>query len=300
MKSLARLAALSLFGTMACSKSDPATPDAATPTIDAAADVTVEAGGGSCDLDAPFGTATLVDYHDAADGGAIPLSGFFRLDAKEERFAIFDAEQGPSTKIFLATRNGASFVAGKERVASASVAHAYPALSPDGKLIYFSAIVNGKNAIHRAESDAADLTSAEVWLSDAQENLTLPYVPSAEALYFIRGGAAMRVHVDLKSGKAGTPVAVDGVPANVNAIAVNAAETVLYYGEGSSFATASIHEMRKSGSTWTAKDAQPIALVGLQKVESPTWLSADGCRLYVRGWPSVVDRALYVVAKPKN
>ena len=301
MKALAMGGAfLSLFGmTAACSQSDPAvTVDAAT---DAAADAAsdADAAGPTCDLDAPFGHATLVDYRSSADAGSIPLSGVLRLDAKAERFGIFDAVQGPSTKIFFAGRVGDGLVGADERVASASVVRASPALSSDGKVLYFSAVVAGKSAIYRSGSDVTDFAAAALWLGSAQANMVMPYVANDAALYFVDGTGPMRVAID-GTGKAGAPAAVGGVPATATAVAVNEAESVLYYGEGNSFDTAATHEMRWSGSTWVAKDVQPLVIDGLQKVETPTWLSPDGCRLYVLGWESVVDRALYLAVKPKK
>lgn len=293
-------AALSLFGmTAACSSEETAQPKDAAVDTGPATDGGADAALPSCDLDAPFGKATLVQYAPAADAGAIPLSGILRLDANNQRFGVFDAEQGPSTKIFLADHVGSGFVGADERAVSSTVAHAYPALSLDAKTIYFSALVSGKNAIHRIKSDAPDFSAAELWLSDPQVHMVMPYVANDGALYFITGPGPMRVAID-GAGKAGTPAAVPGVPTSANAVAVNADETILYYGEGNTFDGASIHEMRKSGGTWVAKDAQPVAIDGVQKPETPTWLSPDGCQLYLRAWPNVIDRALYVAAKPKK
>lgn len=285
--------ALSLFGT-ACSKDEGGTPSPEA-GADVAADVGASDASVSCDLDAPFGAATLVDFRPSLDAGSIPLSGVLRVDAKDERFGAFDAVQGPATKIFVALRSGGSFVSADERVASTTVVHSSPALFGDGKDLLFVAPSAGKNAIFRAPADAKDLTEAAPWLTDAAD-LAMPYVASDDAVYAVRGGAAIRVPVTAK--KAGTPTAVDGVPANVNGVVVDASETVLYYGRGSSFADAELHEMRKSGSTWTEKGA--VTIGGLQKPETPSWLSADGCRLYVRGWPSPIDRVLYVAEKPKK
>lgn len=166
-------------------------------------------------------------------------------------------------------------------------------------MLYFSAIVSGTSAIHRSGSDATDFAAAEVWLASPQVNLTMPYVANDGVLYVIQGTGPMRVAID-GAGRAGTPVAVAGVPATAKAVAVNDDESILYYGEGDTFDTAATHEMRKSGSTWVAKDAQALVIDGLQKVEAPTWLSPDGCRLYVLGWASVVDRALYLAVRPSN
>lgn len=289
---------LSLFGMMmACSSEEPTQPkDAAVdtaPPADAGSDAAVP----TCDLDAPFGKATLVQYQPTGDAGSIPLSGILRLDATNQRFGVFDAQQGQDTKIFLADHVGSGFVGANERAASATVVHAYPAISPDAKLIYFSALTSGKNAIHRIKSDAVDFSSAEVWLADAQVHMVMPYVANDGALYYVTGPGPMRVPID-GAGKAGTPAAVPGVPTTANAMVVNADETILYYGEGNSFDTASLHEMRKSGGTWT--DKGPVTIDGLQKSETPTWLSPDGCQLYLRGWPNVIDRALYVATKPKK
>ncbi len=293
------IALLSLFGmTMACSSEEPTQPKDAAVDTAPPADAGSDAAGPACDLDAPFGKAVLVDYRSAADAGAIPLSGILRIDATNERFAVFDADQGGTTKIFVADRVGSGFVGADERAASSTVAHAYPALSTDGKTIYFSALVAGKNAIHRIASDAKDFTAAEVWLSDPQVHMVMPFVANDGALYFGTGPGPMRVAID-GAGKPGVPAPLPGVPVSTNGVVVNASETILYYGEGNTFDTASLHEMRKSGGTWVAKDP-PIAIDGLQKVQTPTWLSPDGCRLYVQGWPNVIDRALYVAAKPKK
>ena len=142
MRHRSTIAALSLFGMMgACSSEEPTQPKDAAVDTAPPADAASEAAGPTCDLDAPFGKAVLVDYRPAADAGAIPLSGVLRIDATNQRFAVFDAQQGGTTKIFVADRVGSGFVGADERAASATIAHAYPALSTDGKTIYVSALV---------------------------------------------------------------------------------------------------------------------------------------------------------------
>lgn len=301
-RTLTAIALLSLFGTTAaCSKDDPAPVDASS-TVDASPDAPSEASAPGCNLDAPFEQAKLVEYRPSSDAGAIPLSGVLRLNATNETSGAFDAVQGPSTKIFLATRSGDGFLGADEIAASPTVVHSSPALSRGGKYVFFSAVASGKSAIHRITSDGKDFTSAELWLGNPQADLVMPYLANDAALYFVQGSTAMQVSVGGPdaSGKAGTPTPVAGVPTTVNALAVNADETILYYGEGNSFDTAAIHEMRKTGGAWVAQGTAPLTIPGLQKLESPTWLSADGCRIYVRAWPSVVDRALYVATKPKK
>ncbi len=298
MRRLALLVTLSLFGT-ACSKDDATPPVVDAGGADAKDASTTDAAVAACDLGAPFGKAVLVDYTAGADAGAIPLSGVVRFGGRDDGEAAFDYQQGNATKLFVGKRTGNVVSGAIERVASPSVLREHPALSFDGKKLFFSAPSGAKRALFRTESGADVFAPGDLLVADPAADLEMPSPANAKTLYALSNGAVVRITFDADD-KPSAPAPVAGLPATVNAVAVDATETTLYYGVGDSYANASTHVAHRATTNDPWTDGGEIAIDGLQKVESPTWLSPDGCTLVVRGWATVVDRLAWVATKPKK
>jgi hypothetical protein len=291
------LCALSLFGT-ACSKSE-STP---TPVDAGSADATNEASPAdasvaTCDPKAPFGKAVLIDYKSSPNAAPIPLSGVVRFGGRNQADATFDFQQGNATKIFVGARSGNVVSAAVERIASTSVVRETPALSLDGKQLFYVAPSGAKRAIFRTESGNDNFAPTDVLVADPNADVRMPSPASATALYALDGAAVVRIAFDVND-KPGAPVPVAGLPANVNAVAVDESETTLYFGLGDSYANASTHVAHRATTNDPWTDDGEIAIAGLQKIESPTWLSPDGCTIVVRAWATVVDRLAWVATKP--
>jgi hypothetical protein len=267
-------------------------------------DALVDAGP-RCDPAAPFGAPVPVAGLDSEldDQGA-------RLTPDELTVVFARARTNNTTDLYMASRAtiDAAFDTPTLLGTVNSVnSELWPTLSPDALLLLFDTNRGTQTyrvyASTRASTAAAfgpPTASAALADGDAQ-----PLLASATALYFAsstRTGLGMgdiwRADIDA-TGAVGTPAAVIGdvnSAANEAAPAVTADERVVAFARDGDVYLAS----RSSPSDGFGTAAAVAGLAEMGVNEAPTWISPDGCHLYVQsdapGGMGGVD--LYMASRP--
>lgn len=267
-------------------------------------DAAIDAGP-RCDATAPFGAPVPVAGLDSDldDQGA-------RLSPDERTVVFARARTNGSTDLYLATRASADaafdapMLLGTVNSVNSEI---WPTLSPDGLLLLFDSN-RATQTFHvyiskRATADAAfGPPAASVALADGDAQ---PLLANATSLYFASGtrpglglGDIWRADID-STGATGTPAAVIGdvnSAGNEAAPAVTADERVMAFArDGDVYLAARSSPADGFG---TAAPVDGLAQVGVN--EAPTWISPDGCHLYVQsdapGGLGGLD--LYVASRP--
>ncbi len=261
--------------------------------------------GPRCDSTMPFGAPMPVGGLDSTfdDEGA-------RLTPDELTVVFARSRSGGTTDLYLATRTtiDAAFATPMLLGTVNSVSsELWPTLSPDALLLLFDSD-RTTNKFHIYDSTRADTMSpfgpptASVALADGDSE---PMLANATALYFTsatRTGLGMgdiwRVDID-STGATGTPAAVIGginSAGNETAPAVTADERVMAFARDNDIYLASRSAPTDGFGAPTAVDG--LATMGVN--EAPTWISPDGCHLYVQsdamGGMGGID--LYMAARP--
>ena len=261
--------------------------------------------GPRCDSTAPFGAPMPVAGLDSTfdDEGA-------RLTPDELTAVFARSRSGGTTDLYLATRTAAdaAFDAPMLLGTVNSVnSELWPTLSPDGLLLLFdSDRATTKFHVYVAKRTAADQPfgppTVSVALADGDFE---PLLANATSLYFTsstRMGLGMgdiwRVDID-STGATGTPAAVIGginSAGNEGAPAVTADERVMAFARDGDIFLASRSAPTDGFGPAAAVDG--LAVMGVN--EAPTWISPDGCHLYVQsdapGGMGGID--LYMAARP--
>lgn len=258
-----------------------------------------------CDSTMPFGAPMPVGGLDSTfdDEGA-------RLTPDELTVVFARSRSGGTTDLYLATRASvdAAFDAPMLLGTVNSVnSELWPTLSPDALLLLFDSD-RATQKFHVYVSRRADAMSpfgppsSAVALADGDSE---PMLANATSLYFTsstRMGLGMgdiwRADID-SSGATGTPAAVIGginSAGNETAPAVTADERVMAFARDGDIYLASRSSPSDGFGTATAVDG--LATMGVN--EAPTWISPDGCHLYVQsdamGGMGGID--LYMAARP--
>jgi Tol biopolymer transport system component len=261
--------------------------------------------GPRCDATAAFGAPMPVTSLDSTfdDEGA-------RFTPDELSVVFARSRSGGTTDLYLATRTTADgdfdppMLLGTVNSVNSEL---WPTLSPDALLLLFDSD-RATNKFHVYTSTRGDTMapfgppSASVALADGDSE---PLLASATSLYFTsstRTGLGMgdiwRADID-STGAAGTPVAVIGginSAANETAPAVTADERVMAFARDGDVYLASRSAPTDGFGPAAAVDG--LAAMGVN--EAPTWISPDGCHLYIQsdapGGMGGID--LYMAARP--
>jgi Tol biopolymer transport system component len=274
-------------------------------------------GGGAGTRDAPHDAGPRCDVT-AAFGAPMPVAGLesnlddqgARLSPDELTVVFARARTSGTTDLYLATRPSidAAFDTPMLLGTVNSVnSELWPTLSPDVQLLLFDSD-RATQRFHifvskRASTDAAfGPPTAAVALADGDAQ---PLLANGTSLYFassMRAGLGMgdiwRADIDA-TGATGTPAAVIGdvnSAANEAAPAVTADERVMAFARNGDVYLAS----RSSPSDGFGTAAPVAGLAEMGVSEAPTWISPDGCHLYVQsdapGGMGGLD--LYMAARP--
>jgi hypothetical protein len=261
--------------------------------------------GPRCDSTAPFGApAPIASLDSTFDDEGV------RLTPDELTCVFARSRSGGTTDLYLATRASADadfdapMLLGTVNSVNSEL---WPTLSPDALLLLFDSdrATNKFHVYVARRGDAASPfgpPSASVALADGDAE---PMLANATSLYFTsstRTGLGMgdiwRVDID-STGAAGTPAAVIGginSAANETAPAVTSDERVMAFARDGDVYLASRSEPTDGFGTATAVDG--LAAMGVN--EAPTWISPDGCHLYVQsdapGGMGGID--LYMASRP--
>jgi hypothetical protein len=256
-------------------------------------------GGGSAKPDALVDAGPRCDPS-AAFGAPMPVPGLgsalddqgARLTPDERTVVFARARTSGTTDLYLATRATADAAFDTPMLlgtVNSVNSELWPTLSPDGLLLLFDTD-RATQKLHvyvskRASTDAAfGPPSAAVALADGDVQ---PLLANVASLYFasnVRTGLGMgdiwRVDID-STGATGTPAAVIGdvnSAANEAAPAVTADERVMAFARDGDIYLAS--RSSPSDGFGTASSIPGLAEMGVN--EAPTWISPDGCHLYLQ------------------
>ena len=267
-------------------------------------DAAIDAGP-RCTATAPFGAPMPIASlnSDLDDQGA-------RLTPDELTVVFARSRSNGTSDLYLATRAAVTDPFGTPSLlgtVNSVNSEQWPTLSPNALLMLFDSN-RGTNMFHVYLTKRSDTASpfgppmASVALADGDAE---PFLANAGALYFssstrtgLGGGDIWRVDID-STGATGTPAAVIG---DVNgsgderAPAVTADERVMAFSRGSDVYLAS--RSSPSDGFGTASPVDGLADPAVR--EAPTWISPDGCHLYVQsdagGGSGGLD--LYMAARP--
>ena len=286
-------------------------------SADAASEATSDGAVGACDLDKPFGAPTPV----AGLSDPSIFEGDARLSPDEltvffERPTAGDAGVGGSD-LWVATRASRTDPFGPSTLlpglnTAEAEAHASP--SDDLKTLFYSAVrAPAKIHIYVAtrQTTAASFTGSTLvtGLGDPSWAYSTPFLDDArQELYFDRLAPTLNdeiYRVPLTGAGVGTPVAI----AEINSLTANDLSPVVTRDGLRIFWASNRADLGAKGDydIWTATRTSPtgpfgavsnVAELDTVKLESPSWVSPDGCRLYFSSNRSG-NQDVYVAERPK-
>ena len=243
--------------------------------------------GPRCDSTAPFGApAPIASLDSTFDDEGV------RLTPDELTCVFARSRSGGTTDLYLATRTSADAEFGAPMLlgtVNSVNSELWPTLSPDALLLLFDTNrATQTYHVYTSKRAAADATfgppTAAVALADGDAQ---PLLANATSLYFasstrmgLGSGDIYRVDID-STGATGTPAAVIGdvnSAANEAAPAVTADERVMAFARDGDIYLVS--RSSPSDGFGTATPIDGLAQMGVN--EAPTWISPDGCHLYVQ------------------
>jgi len=267
--------------------------------IDAGTDATDAAKAPACDLDAAFGAPTLVPgaVNSASDDPSLSLS--------PDELTIYLAsnrhsDAGPNIPawIYTGTRASvdASFTVVTPQDALNAVAVGYgvgnPAVSADGKTIYFANAMTGTYDLWTAERGTTTVAFPDPQLvakpinqdgGGAGEDFVGWISPDGTTLYFLSnrpGSNARDIYQATRAGAGAfnppTPVAALNSASDEDSVILTPDELQAFIGRGNG-------EMFYSRRADKSAGFSPPALITELNTEggdTPVWVTADGCTLY--------------------
>lgn len=286
------------------------------PAPDAGADAQT---GPPCDLTKPFGTPVAVSSLNTPG-----QEQFARLSA-DELVVYFSSDRDKDASasgafggydLYVATRTSRSEPFGMPTRLPAPILHDAPEVAPsetaDRRTLYFDSYRNGNDRrifrATRATAQDAWGTPVEVTeLTSANEDGT-PYVlPGGDALYFFTSRDSSnfnlyRVDLGLVIPR---PSAVPGVNSSDPEYApvVTADERTIYFASvrAGGLGSWDVWVATRATKTGSFSDVKLVENVNSANQDIPTWISPDGCRLYLAsdrpGGSGKLD--IYVAERPK-
>jgi hypothetical protein len=275
---------------------DSSTPEGSTPGADAEVDA-----GPPCDLAKPFAAAQAVaelntgSQEQLARLSPDELAVYFSSDRDKDASAP-GALGGHD--LYTATRSSRSAAFGTPIRLAVPLNHAEPDLSPtetaDRRVLFFDSYRTASDRrifrATRANATAAFDPPAEVTeLTSANEDGT-PYVlPGGEALYFFssRSGSFQIYRASLAGAVVAAPIAVPGLTsahADYSPV-VTADEKTIYWAstrpDGAALGNYDVWTATRATPADPFSGASVVPNVSSTGQDFPTYLSADGCTLYL-------------------
>ncbi|MFT3697636.1 MAG: hypothetical protein QM831_31115 [Kofleriaceae bacterium] len=255
-----------------------------------------------CDPAKPFGTPQPLA---ALNGPTDDMAARLSADELTVLFGKIDAQSG-KWDIYQATRTATSMPFGSPQVVgplNTIYDDIWPTTTPDGKTLFMTTdrVGNQYSIFTAHRTSVTDTWDTPTQVSTLNMAVFDPYVPNASSLYVHIGGVIQHVLLTA-DGTAGMPTPViggvnDGTNPSVTPV-VSPDELHIYFGRqiGTNY---DIYEATRS----TVNDGFGVAtpLPGLADPtysELPSWVSADGCELYLSTDMGVAKNDLYVATRP--
>jgi hypothetical protein len=161
-----------------------------------------------------------------------------------------------------------------------------PTVTADGKTLYFTRTngAAGKDiykATRNVTSDNFSGITAVTELNSSSADEDVYVVPDGSAIYFSsdrgNGNTFSIFRAALNGASFSPPVEVlADTSLFVNRVVISPDELTMFYQGGNE-----IHETRRASKTAMWSLAPAIGVLGSMSADHPTWVSADGCRLYL-------------------
>ncbi|MFO0738056.1 MAG: hypothetical protein U0270_19340 [Labilithrix sp.] len=272
--------------------SDSSTPDAGL-AADAGIQPEGDAAPGACDPFAPWPKPVRVA------GLESETTSSFVLSPDETRAYFARAADDERVKLWTATRANRwdAFSAAKviDGVNDPSVDNSGLTLSPDGTLMLFQRtngfLPIGLFVAKRAAVDAPFATPVSLAEEDfdGQTDGSLDILTTGAAVYFVRSqeNASALYRRPLIGATFGPleKVGIGKAPAAFGSLVVSSDELTIYFGASGDpsdpIGGLDIWRASRPGTASAFGDAERVAELDTPTLDVPTWLSPDGCRLYL-------------------
>jgi hypothetical protein len=296
-----RILMLMGLGSVGCGSVNSVTPDAATGEDAATADAPAP----PCDLSKPFGAAVVVPgLHD-------PAANDVHATLTDDELTVYFASNRPNTAgdifhIYAATRT--TVTAGFDTPMQVGPlfsmeGESHPAISADGNTIFFDSFrtSTGGGVVHmwtstRSNAGVAFSTPTQV----RGENLIAPALTGdGSALYVSNLNSGLLSRLPTAGGAFGVIETVS-VPYQFSITSpVTRDELALYLSEGDTTGHLILSSKRASKTAaWPTATAVSELSTGAALAE-PSWISADGCRLYLTYQATSGKSTIHVATRPK-
>ena len=269
-----------------------------------------------CDANAPFGTPLPLESLDTA-------SNEYDARLTVDELTVYFARSRPqvtifSTQIYFATRadftepfGPAQLVSG---IASSSDTTFAPSITANNLNLYFNLGGPGIFSIYIASrSTASDPFPVGVEIpgvNGANENGNPFVTPDGTSLYFysdhygaggVPGELTELVVSQLEGGSFGPPVLIPALDTGeADNVTVSADQRTIFFGSTRSDPAGVDEDVWMSQRSSTSVDWDPpvpVTEVNSTDSDEPTWISADGCRLYLQSSRGG-DSDFYVATRP--
>ena len=273
------------------------------------------AAGPPCDPGAPFGTPLPVG---SLNTDQDEFDARFTEDELTVYFArSIDAPGTGNLAVYVATRRDVNTSFGPATtipvVDVAFTSHFAPSITHDGLALYFNERPDTSGAtmdIWVAHRTSANGPFSEVepvaHVNSARNNANPIVTPDESALYFYSdrsGQKLIYVAARTTTGEFGPPASIPAIDSDEDGnVAVNADQTTIAF---SSTRT----PRRYDDDIWishradTSSDWSPpvnVAEVNSYATDNPTWLSPDGCRMYIQSDRDGADFDIYVATRARS
>lgn len=297
------------FGAGACFFPPPidleeVTPDAA--STDAPDDL-ADALPPPCDLDADFTEPQEVGGFEAfAQGHA---GGGMSADELTVVLAGYGEDGGWDAYIATRSSRDQPFGDVRELAASTPYLEYWPQLTPDGLELYFHADVPGRSPpsdvfVATRTSTSLEFGPSEPVLALAQSTVgELSVFPLEHAIYLnvqaVPGQALSTYRAARTVGGVAAPTPVEGIPVGAENPVVSADERTILFARRDGSEPYEIWIATRSSPAVAFDPPRPVAGVNTGLDEWPTYLTADGCRLYFqRRVADTSASGLWVASRP--
>jgi len=292
---------LFVAGAMAvgCGKvTPPATQDAAM-----ADDAAIDAAGPACDVTKPFGSAIEVPgLHD-------PNGSDVHATLTEDELTIYfgttrDTAVGaaPTFHIYSATRTTRDGMFGKAGLVGPTFSQqgeSHPSITPDGNTIYFDSgrTIAGGNVFSMSRSSAG-VAFSTLQMVKVDFLISPAITADGKVLYASNLQSGFLARLTSSNGAFGNPETVDtGLSLSVTA-AVTRDELTLYFSLGDTTGN-DIYVARRATTSAAWEPSEVTELKATTTLAEPSWISADGCRLYLTYRMGNGNSIIYLATRPK-
>jgi hypothetical protein len=266
----------------------------------AAADAAVAS---ACDLTKPFDPPIEVPGLHAA--GANDVHGALSDDELTIYFASDRADPAAAKMhLYSATRTAVGNPFGTPTQVDglfSPAGESNPSVSPDGNTIYFDSLRVSEGRLHIFTSTRAN--AAVVFPPPtmiAGDFLIAPSITADGKVLYVKSLQDGRLaRLDWSRGGWSAPQPVELHASTLVTTPVSRDDLTLFLAQGDTTGSAILVSKRASTSTPFPAPMPVTELPASSGYAEPSWISADGCRLYLRYQPSGEKSRIYVATRPK-